>query len=281
MRLAFFGTPEIAVTALEVLKTDGFLPDLLVTNPDAPTGRKQLLTPPPAKIWAEEHKIPVFQPNSLKDANALKPLTDQMWDFFIVLAYGKIMPKWLLDLPKYGTINAHPSLLPKLRGASPIRSTLLMDLSACGVTIMQMDEKMDHGDILLQEPYPLPFPISGLELDGILAKRCGELLAEALAKIPSGEITPTPQNHEAATFCQKINKEMAELTLDPFHLPVGDEALAVYRKICAFDGWPETFFFYNGKRIKIKQATITNNQLQITRIVPEGKKEMDFGNYFR
>jgi len=281
MRFAFFGTPDIAVTALDEMATLGYLPTLVVSNPDAPVGRKQVITPPPTKVWAEARQIPVFQPTSLKDPSSLTILTDQSWDLFVVFAYGKIMPEWLINIPKYGTINAHPSLLPKLRGASPIRSTLLTDLTAAGVTIIQMDAELDHGPILHQEPISLNTPIPGRELDEIAAKMCGRLLAHTIEALPTNTLTSTPQDHSAATFCTKITKDMAELQLDPYHLPVGDAALAAYRKICAFDGWPEAFFVYDGNRIKIKRSELTQDgQLRITRITPAGKSETSFTQHF-
>lgn len=283
MKFAFFGTPEIAVTALDEMATFGVSPHLIVTNPDAPVGRKQLITPPPTKVWADAHGIPVFQPLSLKNRDELLPLTSEEWDFFVVFAYGKLMPEWLLDLPRYKTINAHPSLLPRLRGASPIRSTLLSDLSACGVTIMLMDKELDHGPILYQQPVELyNHPIPGRELDRILSLIAGDLLVHVMRELVAGTLTPTPQDHAAATFCTKITKDMAELSLDPYHLPTGEEARALYQKICAFDGWPETFFIHEGKRFKIKSANLTEDgQLHIERIVPEGKTEVDFKSYFK
>ena len=281
MKFAFFGTPDLAVTALSEMETFGVVPSLVVTTPDAPVGRKQIITPPPTKVWATERNIPVFQPGTLKDQTALAPLTKESWDFFVVFAYGKIMPEWLLNLPTYGTINAHPSLLPKLRGASPIRSTILTDLSAAGVTIMQMDKEMDHGPILYQQPVPLTAPISGLELDRTLSLMCGDLLVHVMRELPKGTITPTPQDHTQATFCTKITKEMSEVTIDPHHLPTGDTALSIYRKIMAFAGWPETFFIHDGKRFKIKAACLkSDGTLSIERIVPEGKKEIAFTDYF-
>jgi methionyl-tRNA formyltransferase len=278
---AFFGTPDIAVTALEEMATFGYLPSLVVCNPDALVGRKQILTPPPVKVWAETRGIPVIQPTTLKNREELISLTNRTFDFFVVLAYGKIMPAWLIELPTYGTINAHPSLLPKFRGASPIRSTLLHDFSACGVTIIQMDRELDHGPILTQQAVPLyDQPIPGLELDSILAKISGCLLVDVMQRIPLSQISPTPQDHAAATFCTKISKDMAELDIDPANLPTDAEALAVYRKICAFDGWPETFFIHNGKRVKIKSARLNETDgLEILRVVPEGKKEMDWQQF--
>jgi methionyl-tRNA formyltransferase len=282
MKFAFFGTPDLAATALTEMETFGTLPSLIVTTPDAPVGRKQIMTPPPVKVWAKERAIPVFQPATLKNRDELSLLTETEWDFFVVFAYGKIMPEWLLSLPKYGTINAHPSLLPKLRGASPIRSTLLNDLSAAGVTIMQMDAELDHGPILYQQPIDLyDEPIPGKELDRIASLICGDLLVHVMRELPKGTITPTPQNHSEATFCTKITKDMAELNIDPLNLPKGDEAKNIYRKICAFDGWPETFFIHESKRFKIKSARLEDEGLVIERMVPEGKNETDFSNYFK
>ena len=223
MKFAFFGTPTLAVTALKEMETFGVKPALIVANPDAPVGRKQIITPPPTKVWASEQGIPVFQPESLKDQSKLAPLTGGSWDFFVVFAYGKLLPEWLLNLPTHQTINAHPSLLPKLRGASPIRSTLLTDLSACGVTIMKMDKELDHGPILTQQVVELyNQPIPGLELDDILARISGCLLVDVMQKTLLGKINPIEQKHEDATFCTKITKAMSELTIDPYHLPSGD-----------------------------------------------------------
>ncbi len=280
-RFAFFGTPDIAVTALDELESFGYVPTLVVTNPDAPVGRKQIITPPPVKVWAEARAIPVFQPSNLKDKEVLSPLTNASFDFFVVLAYGKIMPEWLINLPTYGTINAHPSLLPKFRGASPIRSTLLHDLSAAGVTIIKMDKDLDHGPILATQAVQLEVPVPGLELDTTMGRISGCLLAHVMDELPKETITPREQDHESATFCTKIKKEMAELTLNPYQLPAGEAALTLYRKICAFDSWPEAYFIHNGKRFKIKKARLTPaGQLEILRIVPEGKNETDFTQYF-
>lgn len=281
MKFTFFGTPDLAVNALSRMEESGIIPSLIVTTPDAPVGRKHIITPPPTKVWATKRNIPVFQPTTLKQPTELTPLTNETWDFFVVFAYGKIMPEWLLSLPKYGTINAHPSLLPKLRGASPIRSTILTDLSAAGVTIIQMDKDMDHGPILSQQPITLEAPLPGRELDQTLSLMCGDLLTEVMQGLVNDTITPKDQDHTAATFCTKITKEMAEVSIDPHHLPGGDTAYAIFRKIMAFDGWPETYFIHEGTRFKIKSAHIaTEGTLVIDRIVPEGKKETNFNDYF-
>jgi len=287
-KFVFFGTPDIAVTALAEMASFGFIPSLIVCNPDAPVGRKQIITPPPTKVWAVAHNLPVLQPAFLpkipppNDGHLMTVIGGDDWDFFVVFAYGKIMPEWLINLPKYGTINAHPSLLPKLRGASPIRSTLLTNLSAGGVTIIQMDKELDHGPILKQQKVALVEPISGENLDNNLAHISGNLLVQVMQELPLGSIIPRPQNHNQATFCTKISKDMSLLKIDPTNLPVGKEAKEVYQKICAFAGWPGTFFFYHDKRVKIKSARLTKTgQLEILRIIPEGKNETDFQQYFQ
>ena len=144
-----------------------------------------------------------------------------------------------------------------------------------------MDRDLDHGPILTQQTVDLyEQPIPGLELDTILARISGCLLVDVMQKLPAGTIAPVEQDHAAATFCGKITKDMSELPIDPAHLPTGDEALEIYRKICAFDGWPETFFIHNGKRIKIKSARLTEaGVLELLRVVPEGKNEISWEQF--
>ncbi len=285
MKIAFFGTPDIAAIVLNELKQADIIPNLIISNPDARVGRKQILTPPPVAKWAKEQNITLFQPETLKDKDALDPITSQVWDLFIVVAYGKILPSWLIELPKHGTMNVHPSLLPKLRGASPIRSAILQDQCETGVTIMLLDEKMDHGPILVQEKTIIKaadWPIDGTKLDSLMAHQGGLVLAETIPKYLHGEIIPSAQNHDEATFCTKITKEMAEIKINPYQLPTGTEAYQALLKIRAFSGWPETFFIHEGKRIKIKEAHINDaGQLYLSRIIPEGKKEMDFDSFFK
>ncbi len=280
LRIAFFGTPDIAVWVLEELEKAGILPTLIVTNPDAPQGRKMVITPPPAKVWAESHDIPVFQPTTLKDSETLEKLKSEAFDLFVVAAYGKIIPQAILDIPKYGTLNVHPSLLPKLRGASPIRSAILNDMHETGVTIMLMDEKLDHGPILAQEIVHIAkddWPLHGQVLDELLARHGGALLAETIPEWIQDGLAPQEQMHDAATFCTKITKEMGEIDLaaDPYQNLL---------KIRAFDGWPGTFFFREKNsaklRVKIVDATLnTDGSLKILRVIPEGKKEMSYDDF--
>ena len=284
LKFAFFGTPSIAVIILDELKKAGYVPSLMVTNPDALVGRKQILTPPPTKVWATENHVRLIQPTSLRDAASLPELTGTNWDLMIVAAYGKIIPTWLLDLPQHGILNVHPSLLPKLRGASPIRSAILQNIRETGITIMRLDSELDHGPIISQLPANIGaehWPVAGSILDEGLARQGGALLASIIPDWIAGTITPMEQDHTAATFCTKIDKSMSELVIDPNNLPTSTQALEYLCKIRAFDGWPETFFMHDGKRIKIKHANLdASGTLIITRIIPEGKNEMDWEQYF-
>lgn len=280
LRLGFFGTPDIAVMVLYELEKAGYIPELIITNPDAPQGRKMIMTPPPVKIWADERDISILQPETLKDSAIVTALKENDFDLFIVAAYGKIIPSAILDIPKHGTLNVHPSLLPKFRGASPIRSAILNDVRETGVSIMLMDAELDHGPIVAQkkvEILPQNWPMRGNELDKVLAHQGGELLADVIPKWIQGEITPEAQNHDEATFCSKISKEMGEidLTTDPYQNLL---------KIRAFDGWPGTYFFTekNGKRLRVKiiDAELKEDgTLNILRVIPEGKKEMAYKDF--
>lgn len=285
LKIAFFGTPQLAKIVLEELAHAGIVPSLIVTNPDAPVGRKAVITAPPAKDWALEHNVDIIQPASLHVAASLPEFTSQSWDLFIVAAYGKLIPQWLLDIPKYGTLNVHPSLLPQLRGASPIRSAILKNIRNTGVSIMVLDAELDHGPVVAQMKTDIPaehWPAPGLVLEEGMAHQGGALLASIIPDYIAGKRTPVAQIHDQATFCSKIEKNMSELHIDPNNLPTGTEAYQMLLKIRAFDGWPETFFMHESKRFKIKHANLAaDGTLLITRIIPEGKNEMDWSNYFK
>ena len=285
IKIAYFGGEPLGVPVLAELCKAGIVPSLILCNPDRPVGRKRELTAPPVKQWALENNIDVLQPEDVKSKEFKEYMTTQDFDLFVVVAYNKILPKWLVDLPKYGTINVHPSLLPLLRGASPIRTSILQDMrTQCGVTIMQMDEKMDHGPILAQETISIPkesWPIHGAERDEKLSKLGGELLAQTIPQWIAGDVTPQEQCHEKATYCGRLDRAMGELIIDPQNLPSGEEAYQTLLKIRAFDGFPGTYFIHKGKRVKILNAHLDQNTLRITRIIPEGKKEMDFETYLQ
>ncbi len=272
INFAFFGGEPLAVPTLTILKEAGFLPTLIICNPDRPVGRKQILTPPPTKVWATENNIPVLQPEKM-DETIIDELRTKNFELFIVVAYNKIMPKKLLDLPSKGTLNVHPSLLPKLRGASPIRSAILEDMRETGVTIMLMDEKMDHGPIIQQEITMIEkdaWPLPGRTLDALLAKQGAELLVKTLPEWIDGKIEAKPQEESTATFCKKISREMGEISLT-------DDPYKNYLKFCAFDGWPGIFYFDDvKKRVKITDAEFKDGKFVIKKIVREGEKESTY-----
>lgn len=266
--IAFFGTPRFAVYILEELEKARVVPSLIITAPDRPKGRGLVLTPPPVKDWALTRDIPYLQPSSLKgDDPDTDPLVNSEWDLFIVAAYGKILPKALVDAPRHGTLNVHPSLLPKFRGASPIEAQILADERTVGVSIMKLDEQMDHGPVLAQATITLEeWPLRARELEELLAREGGALLAESLEPYLSGELKPVEQDHNQATFTKKIVKEDGRIDL-------AADGYQNYLKFCAYDEWPGSFFFKDGTRIKIVDAELKNGSFRPLRVIPEGKKE--------
>lgn len=282
--IVFFGTPLFATAVLDELAVAGIMPSLVVTTPNAPKGRRLILTPPDAKVWAERQNIPVLQPHSLQSLKKdieLAPLINTDWDLFIAAAYGKKLPADILALPKHGTLNVHPSLLPKFRGASPVRSAILEDVRETGVSIMLMDEMLDHGPIVAQARIELEksdWPPRAILFEQLMAHAGGQLLAETIPLWLEGTITPEEQDHTKATCSQKITKDMGQIDLS-------DEPYHNLLKIRAYDGWPGTYFMHsrNGKeiRVKIMDATLADNgTLQILRVIPEGKKEMGYEDFY-
>ncbi|HUO50532.1 MAG TPA: methionyl-tRNA formyltransferase [Candidatus Paceibacterota bacterium] len=248
IRFAFFGMPPLAAGVLSELSIYGYEPILTVSTAE-------------------------FSPRFMEE------LATQECDVFIVASFGKILPKQFLDIPKKGVLNVHPSLLPRLRGASPIRSAILNDEKETGVTIMLLDEEMDHGPIIAQKKIAVsPWPPRGRELDDLLAHEGGKLLAQILPLWVSGEIEARPQNHDIATYCKKFAKEDGLLDLS-------DDPYKNLLKIRAFDGWPGTYAFFEraGKklRVQILDAHLEDGVLSIDRVKPEGKNEMPYADFLR
>ncbi len=258
----FFGTPDVASETLDILKEAGFIPSLVITSPDKKQGRKMLLTPPSVKVWAEKNKIPFIQPEKIKEIEG-------NFDVFIVVAYGQILPKEVLNLPKLGSINIHYSLLPKYRGASPVESAILNGETETGITIQQMEYKMDSGPILAQEKVEILPDETAPELRKRLIKIGGELLVKILPNLMEGKIKATSQNESEATHCGKISKEDGLINLN-------EDAVKNYNKFRAYATWPRSFFFKDGKRIVITDAVLLDGKFVIKRVIPEGGKEVDF-----
>ena len=271
IKFVFFGTPDVASETLEILKVNGYIPSLIITSQDKPQGRKMLLTSPPVKTWAIENNIQYLQPEKLNEEFIynLKPIT---YNLFIVVAYGKILPEKLLSLPKLGSINIHYSLLPKYRGASPVESAILNGDTETSITIQKMELKMDSGPIIVKETIKILPDEKASDLRKRLIKIGGELLVKTLPNIIENKIQLIPQNEEDATYCKKIKKEDGLIDLN-------DDAKINYNKFRAYASWPRTFFFQNNKRIIITDALLENGEFKILKVLPEGKKEINYKNF--
>jgi methionyl-tRNA formyltransferase len=277
-RFVFFGTPDIAASALDELEHAGYVPRAVVTAPDKPQGRGLALAASPVKSWALARGIEVLQPEKI-DSNVLQNVRMSEAELFIVVAYGSILPQALLDIPPRGTINIHPSLLPRFRGPSPVRSAILADERTTGVSVMLLDEKMDHGPLLAQKTVEVSeWPPRASAFEHTLVREGARLLATILPSYLSGDIVPQEQNHDVATYCTKIEKEdgLLDMSADP-HTNL--------LKIRAYEGWPGTYtYFLRGAkkiRVAILDAHIDDKALVIDKVKPEGKNEMPYTDFLR
>lgn len=281
LRIVFWGTSRFSVYVLEKLAAREILPTLIITAPPKPKGRGLALAPSDVKVWADAHHIPTLEPNEIKSEQFLKTLGSD-WDLFIIASYGKIVPRGVLDLPKHGTLNVHPSLLPKLRGATPLQSAILEDVPIgeaheTGVSVMLIDEQVDHGPIVAsQKTLVQNWPPKKSELEMILGTLGGELLANTIYPWVRGDIMPFEQNHHFATFTKKITKSDALVNID-------DDPIQTYRKIRAFNVWPRTYFLTSrgGREIRvvITDAHLDDGKLVIDKVIPEGKREITYKEF--
>lgn len=243
------GTPEFAVPSLQIL-IDGDDPVVGVfTQPDQPSGRGMTLHAPPVKVLAEARRIPVFQPTKLRIPGVLEQLQSWQPDLIVVAAYGRILPTAILTLPPYGCINVHASLLPKYRGAGPIQWAIANGEAETGVTIMQISEQMDAGDILLQKVIPIAPTDTGGSLHNKLARLGAGALREAIGLLKAGQLTAQPQNEAEVTSAPLITKEDGRIDWN-----LG--AVEIERRIRAFNPWPSAYTMLNGKLLKIFAAHV-------------------------
>ena len=276
-KFMYFGTPYVARDTLATLVERGFVPEVVVSSPDAPKGRGLTLAPSETKEWALVHGLPVLTPEKLTP-EMIAELKTYGCDYAVVVAYGKILPQALIDAFPKGILNIHYSLLPKYRGASPVEAALLNDESTTGVSIQQMVYKLDAGDVLAQREVVIEPNETTRELRPRLVVLGAELLADTLPAFIEGKLVATPQDESVATFSKKIEKSEGELDL------AGDAQMN-WNKYRAYAESPGTYFFLErgAKRIRVKIVTATFSDRVFTpdRIVPEGKKEMAYTDFVR
>ncbi len=247
MRVLFMGTPEFAVPPLEKLVHEHCRVVAAYTQPDKPGGRGRSLIVPPVKMAALSMGLPVVQPESLKERVAAEKLAGFQPDVIIVAAFGQILPQTVLDIPRYGCLNIHPSLLPRYRGASPVAAAILAGDEVTGVTIMLLDSGLDTGPILAQEKMAISPQDTTGSLSVKLSHMSAEMLPDVLRRWTAGEITPRPQNKAEATYTHAIKKEDGEVD---WQLP----ALDIWRRVRACQPWPGAYTCWDGRRLEIIEA---------------------------
>jgi len=257
------GTPHFSAEILSALLAQKYNICGAFTQPDKKVGRKQLLEKSPVKILAEENNIPVFTPNKL-DAESIANIQQMSPDLIVLVAYGKILPQAVLDLPRLGAVNIHPSLLPKFRGPSPIQNAILDGEKMTGTTIMLMDAGMDTGDILKQETIEIHLDEIYFELEEKLIQLSSRLLLEVLPDLIDQKIVPQKQDDSKATYCRLIKKNDGQID---WH----DSAEMIYNKYRAFAKWPGIFSYVQGKRIKLNKIDL----------VPSEKSNHQSGEIFK
>ena len=301
LRLVFCGTPEFAVPTLELLITAGDEIALVVTQPDRPVGRKQILTAPPVKRLARAHNLEVVQPEKIKNnlefrtqLEAIKP------DAIVVVAYGRIIPKWMLDLPRLGCINLHGSLLPKYRGAAPIQWAVAMGETVTGNTTMLLEEGLDTGPILLQQQITIRPEQTAIDLFAELSQAGAPLVVETLAGLAEGSLKPHPQDHSKATLARILDREDGRMDF------VAHSAIELWNRWRGFQPWPGAFTTLGGKKLIVHQlrpiqlsarsaqpgelliegqrlfvACATETALELFELQPEGRNRMSAAEFLR
>ncbi|EJL46142.1 methionyl-tRNA formyltransferase [Brevibacillus agri] len=298
-RILFMGTPDFAVSSLDALIEAGYNVIGVVTQPDRPVGRKQVLTPPPVKEAALRHGLAVLQPEKIKAEEALEEVLALSPDLIVTAAYGQILPKRLLDAPPFGCINVHASLLPKYRGGAPIHKAIVDGEAESGVTIMYMVEALDAGDMLSKVVVPIEERDTVGLLHDKLAVAGSRLLLETVPRLLAGEIQPEAQDHSAATFAPNIKRADEKIDWTK-------SAAQIYNQVRGLNPWPVAFTTYEGKVWKLwwvekwpeagsKKAPGTiiareedglvvacgSGAVKITELQPEGKKRMSALDFLR
>lgn len=288
MNIVFMGTPDFAVPSLLSLVKSEHKVLAVFTQPDKPKGRGYTLTPPPVKVCAAENNIPVYQPEKVKDGTAFEIIKELAPDVIVVVAYGKILPKNIIDYPKYGCINVHGSLLPKYRGAAPIQWAVLNGEKETGVTTMLMNEGLDTGDILLKSVTQIGENETSGELFDRIMTMGADLLLETLDGLSNNKLTPIKQDDSLSTYASVLDKSLCQIDWNK-------SALEVHNKVRGLSPWPVAVTMLNGKRVKIHKTEVSNgtgnpgeiialnpltvacksDAVRINTLQLEGKKAMD------
>lgn len=247
MKIVFMGTPDFAAGALDALIKAGYEITAVVTQPDRPKGRSKELLPPPVKVCALEHGIPVMQPKKIRTPESVEELKQYPADIYIVAAFGQILSREILEIPRFGCLNIHASLLPKYRGASPIQHVIIDGEEKTGITIMQMDAGIDTGDMLYKKEVEINPDDNYETLHDKLTVLGGEAIVEALSLLEAGKLTPEKQDDSASCYASLIQKNMGEIDFSK-------SAVSVDRLIRGMTPWPSAYTFYQGKQLKIWKA---------------------------
>lgn len=270
MRIIFAGTPDFAAEALQTLIDSTHDVIAVYSQPDRPAGRGRQLKASPVKALALQHDIPVYQPVNLKDRADQEQIKELQADVMVVVAYGVILPKAVLDTPRYGCLNIHASILPRWRGAAPIQRAILEGDRETGVTIMQMDVGLDTGDMLTVHRTPIEPEDTGSTLHDRLATIGASALLETLDKIESGTLQPVTQDDNLSNYAKKLDKQEAAIDWN-------DKADSIVHKIQAFNSWPVAFCDYKGKALRLWQAQLleSNKKNSPGLVLDESKEGID------
>ncbi len=297
MRVVFMGTPEFAVPCLQKLIDCGHNVTGVFTQPDKPQGRKMILTPPPVKKLAIENNIKVYQPVKMRDGSAFEMLKEANPELVIVVAYGKILPKEILEYPEYGCINIHASLLPELRGAAPIQWSVINGFDKTGVTSMQMDEGLDTGDMLIKAETEIGENETAGELHDKLSVLGAQVLEKTINALLAGDLKPEKQDHSKFTYASMLSKELSPIDWN-------QSAKEIHNKIRGLCPWPSANARLSGKTVKIHKSILSDavgtkageivqadkklvvscgdmKCIEILELQAEGKKAMSASDYLR
>jgi len=257
MKIVFMGTPDFSVGALDALVAAGHEITAVVTQPDKAKGRSGRMQFPPVKECALRHNIPVFQPAKVKATEAVAQLRQYEADVFVVAAFGQILSKEILTMPRFGCVNIHASLLPKYRGASPINWCIINGEKETGVTIMQMDEGVDTGDILATVKVPIADDETAESLFGKLSKAGAELLVDTLPRLERGEIVPVKQNDAESSHTKMMSKSLGEIDWSR-------SAVEIERLVRGLNSWPSAYTYINGKSVKLWRCAVVDKDFDGT-----------------